>query len=91
MGKGKGSSSDEVRIQPNMAYLTRKTSMGFNELMNLPYPVFLSYLRENQIMDLKETEEGRKYLEQVERMSVTTPDFGKLSQLGSYKKAGESK
>jgi hypothetical protein len=76
---------------PNVAYLNRKTHMGYEQLLNLPYPIFLSLLRENQIMDLKETEEGRKYLAQIERLNVTTPDFNKLRSKGGYKKAGEKK
>jgi hypothetical protein len=64
--------------------------MGYEQLMKLSYPIFLAFLRENQIMDLRETEEGRKYLDQVERLNVTTPDFSRLSQLGGYKQAGGS-
>ncbi|PLS04019.1 hypothetical protein [Neobacillus cucumis] len=74
---------------PNIAYLQRKTKMSFKEIMGLPYTVYLSLLRENQIMDLKQTEEGRDYLAKVERLKVTTPDFGKLSNLSGFKKAGE--
>ncbi|WP_226087486.1 hypothetical protein [Mesobacillus sp. S13] len=74
---------------PNIAYLNRKTKMGYDELLNLPYPIFLSLLRENQILDLKETSEGREYLEKIERLNVTTPDFGKLSGLSRFNKAGE--
>lgn len=73
---------------PNIAYVNRKTGMSYFDLMKLPYTVFLSLLRENKIMDLQETEEGRAYLQQVERMKVTTPDLGKLRSMGSYKKAG---
>lgn len=74
---------------PNIAYLIRKTNMGYEEVMRLPYPIFLSLLRENRLMDLMETPEGREYLEKIERLKVTTPDFNKLSQLNGYKKEGE--
>ncbi|MFS0776087.1 hypothetical protein ABC255_08785 [Neobacillus sp. 3P2-tot-E-2] len=84
-------SQEELRILPNIAYLIRKTHMGYKEIMKLNYPIFLSLLRENQIMDLKETEEGREYLRQIERLKVTTPDIGKLSKLGGYQKAGDNK
>ncbi|MFP5111824.1 hypothetical protein ACSU64_05530 [Bacillaceae bacterium C204] len=80
--------NEEVRIMPNITYLNRKTGMGYEQLMKLQYPIFLALLRENYILDLKETPEGRAYLEQIERLKVTTPDFSKLSQISGYQKAG---
>lgn len=76
---------------PNIVYLTKKTGMGFNEIMKLPYTVFLSYIRENYILDMMETEEGRKHLEQIKRLNVTAPDLNKIRQLDSFKqKEGEN-
>lgn len=74
---------------PNVAYLQRKTHMSIKEIMKLPYTVYLSLLKENQMMDLQETEQGREYLKQIERLSVTTPDFSKLRSNYGYQKAGE--
>ncbi|MEH6957216.1 hypothetical protein [Neobacillus drentensis] len=81
---------EEVRVLPNITYLNRKTGMGYEQLMNLQYPIFLALLREHYILDLKETPEGREFLNQVERLKVTSPDFSKLKQLSGYQKAGEN-
>ncbi|WP_407268973.1 hypothetical protein [Radiobacillus sp. PE A8.2] len=76
---------------PNITYVTRKAHMGYEQVMKLPYPIFVSYLVENKIMDLQETEEGREYLRKIERLKVTTPDYSKLKSTSGYKqKAGES-
>ncbi|WML44091.1 hypothetical protein [Neobacillus sp. PS3-40] len=64
--------------------------MGFEQLMKLPYPIFLSFLKENRLMDLRESEDGREYLAKIDRLNVTTPDFSKLSKLSGFKKAGEN-
>lgn len=79
-----------IEIMEKFAYLNMKTRMSHTELLNLPYKVFLSYLKRYQIFDLMSTEEGRKYLEQVERIKQTEPDFAKLRQVAGYKKAGET-
>ncbi|MEC1772838.1 hypothetical protein [Schinkia azotoformans] len=74
----------------NIAYLNRKTQMSHNEILNLAYALFLSYLKHNKVMDLQETEAGREYLAKCERMKVTIPDFAKLKQATGYKaKVGE--
>jgi hypothetical protein len=77
---------DKVEIMEKFAYLNMKTGMSHTELLNLPYKAFLSYLKHYQIFDLMSTEEGQKYLEQVERAKKTEPDFAKLRQVTGYKK-----
>ncbi|MBP1935120.1 hypothetical protein J2Z37_005166 [Ammoniphilus resinae] len=62
--------------------------MGFFELMKLSYYVFLSYLKNNRIMDLQESPQGREYLAQIERLNITEPDLGSLRQLTGYKQQG---
>ena len=64
--------------------------MSHNEIMNLGYALFLSYLKHNKVMDLQETEAGREYLAKCERLKVTTPDFGALKKATGYQtKVGE--
>jgi hypothetical protein len=81
--------SEGIEFMEKIAYLNMKTRMSHAEIMNLPYAIFLSYLKHYQMFDLMSTEEGRKYLEQVERIKQTEPDFAKLRQVSGYKKAGE--
>lgn len=90
-GGDRGTLSNEIEFMENITYLNRKTQMSHTEIMNLPYCLFLSYLKHNKIMDLQETEAGREYLSKCERLKVTTPDLSKLRQATGYKtKAGEN-
>ena len=54
--------------------------LTYYEALDLPCDVFKLMLK-NAIVDrLKETEEGREYLEKCERMKITTPDIMGLKQ-----------
>ncbi|AMV11524.1 hypothetical protein GT3570_11380 [Geobacillus thermoleovorans] len=81
--------SDGIEFMEKIAYLNMKTRMSHAEIMNLPYAIFLSYLKHYQMFDLMSTPEGREYLEKVERLKQTSPDFAKLRKVSGYKKAGE--
>lgn len=87
-GKEAVSVTNEIEMMTNITYLTRRTMMGYEQIMELPYPIFLSYLKHNRIMDMQETPEGREYLEKIERIKVKTPDFAKLRQVSDYKQRG---
>lgn len=79
-----------IEMMENIAYLNMKTRMSHTEILNLPYAIFLSYLKHYQMFDLMSTPEGREYLEKVERLKQTTPDFNKLRKVSGYKKAGDN-
>ncbi|MGX1902433.1 hypothetical protein ACT3HK_13955 [Thermolongibacillus altinsuensis] len=80
--------NEEIEFMEKVAYLNMKTRMSHTEIMNLPYAIFLSYLKHYQMFDLMSTPEGREYLEKVERAKQTEPDFAKLRKVSGYK-AGE--
>lgn len=86
--EGKARENQEIEFMEKIAYLNMKTRMSHAEIMNLPYAIFLSYLKHYQIFDLMSTEKGRDYLEKVERIQQTEPDFNKLRNVSGYK-AGE--
>lgn len=75
-------------IMDSITYLTRQTKMGYNQIINLPYPIFLKYLRDCQIENISSTEEGRKIIRRSQELTVKTPDFAKLRQAGGYKTTG---
>jgi hypothetical protein len=77
-----------IEFMEKVAYLNMKTRMSHTEIMNLPYAIFLSYLKHYQMFDLMSTEEGREYLEKVKRIKQTEPNFAKLRKVSGYK-AGE--
>lgn len=86
--KKEGKENQEIEFMEKIAYLNMKTRMSHTEIMNLPYAIFLAYLKQYQMFDLMSTPEGREYLEKCERAKQTEPDFAKLRQVSGYK-AGE--
>lgn len=82
---GKARGSEGIEFMEKVAYLNMKTRMSHTEIMNLPYAIFLSYLKQYQMFDLMSTSEGREYLEKVERVKQTEPDFAKLRKVSGYK------
>jgi hypothetical protein len=59
--------------------------MGYEQIVNLPYSIFLSLMKHNQMMDLEETPEGRDYLDKLRRLNTTEADLGSLRKLAGYK------
>ena len=68
----------EYEMMRNIAYLTKEFGMSFKEIMELPYSVFLSYLKYMQLFQLEQTEEGRKALQESEIINHTEPDWNKV-------------
>jgi hypothetical protein len=54
--------------------------LTYYEALELPCDVFKLMLKHSIVDSLRETEEGREYLEKCERLSVTTPDIAGLKQ-----------
>lgn len=60
------------------------SGMTYKEVLSLPTDVFL-LMRKNYIIErLQQTEEGRKYLEDCERLKQTEPDYNAI-----HKRYGE--
>ena len=49
--------------------------LNYYQVLDLPCDVFKLMLKHAIVDKLKETEEGREYLEKCERLAVTTPDI----------------
>lgn len=64
----------------------KESSMGYNEVMNLPYAIFLGLLKHFRIFTMMQTEEGQKVLQQEKLLSQTEPDWGRLRDQEFYKK-----
>ena len=52
--------------------------MNYNEVINLPYSIYLGLYRQFYIINLESTEEGREALMAGERMYSTKADVGKI-------------
>jgi hypothetical protein len=70
----------------NIAYLIKESHMGFNEIMDLPYAIFLSLLKQFQVMNMKQSEEGREQLKLRNSLYQTEPDLIKIRGMKGYKK-----
>lgn len=68
----------------------KESNMGYNEVINLPYAVFLSLLKQFYILRLEETEEGREILREANVLNksdnFSEPDWSRLRGLKGYKK-----
>jgi len=70
---------------PNIAYLIKESYMGYQEIMDLPYAVFLSLLKQFQVMNMLKTEEGREQLKLGNALYQTEPDLNKIRGMKEYK------
>lgn len=62
----------------NISFLMQKGNMGFFEVMELPYAVFLSLLKHFKIFELQQDPEYIKQLEQQKVLEKTEPDWDKV-------------
>lgn len=80
-----------LSFQPfdDITYLSRKMCLSPNEIWQLPHSHYLAYVRHNWIFDLQQTEEGREYLEKVERYinPRRNADLSAIRSFGGYKPA----
>lgn len=61
--------------------------MGFNEVMELPYAVFLSLLKHTRILQLEETPEGQQLLSKSRLLSQTEPDWDRIRKSENYQRS----
>lgn len=60
---------------PSIRLVIEYTGLNINEVLNLPCDMFKLSLKHATISKLSQTEEGRKYLEDCERLKRTSPDI----------------
>ena len=70
----------------NVAFLTKEYGMGYYEIMQLPYSIFLSYLKWARIFQLEQTEEGRNALYKEDAIYKKEPQLNRLRQLQGYRR-----
>ena len=71
-------------MMENVAYLIKESGMGFNEVIDLPYAVFLSLLKHFRIFNIKQDPEGRKILAKSKCLYETEADLGRIRELKGY-------
>lgn len=75
----------EIEYMRNIAFLTKEYGMSFKEIMELPYSIFLSYLKWARLFQLEQTPEGRDALYKESAIHQTEPDLVQLRGLSGYK------
>jgi hypothetical protein len=73
----------------DITYLNEKSKMPYDEIMNLPYGVFLSLVEQHTIQDLMQSEDGRALMEKVKRFKNPRKqaDLSAIRSFGGYQKA----
>ena len=64
----------------------KESGMSYYDILDLPYKVFFSLLKQYRMFAYEQTEEGRKALAKQEMLNRTEPDWSRLSKLNVYKK-----
>jgi len=78
---GGSTEGDDIEIMKNVAYLMKASSMGYREVMELPYQIFLSLLKQFMILELENSEEGREYLQQCKILTTKDADLTRIRKL----------
>ncbi|TCT16406.1 hypothetical protein EDC18_102425 [Natranaerovirga pectinivora] len=73
-------------MMKNIVFVSKEIGIPFNEIMEMPYAVFLSYLKHLRIFQLEQTEDGRKALQQAELNQQTEPDWNRIRSEKGYAK-----
>lgn len=64
----------------NISYISKSYGWTYQEVLDTPYIVFLSYLKWTYIFQLEQTEEGREALYKTSAIHQTEPDLSRIRQ-----------
>ena len=65
----------------NIAFVMKEGNMGYFEVLNLPYSIFLSLLKHFQMFELMKDEDYRKQLRMQNILKKTEPDWEEVRKL----------
>lgn len=60
--------------------ISKYTGMNFNEVLDLPYSLYLLYRKESWVDSWNRTEEGREFLKSLWRLQQTKADINKIRE-----------
>ena len=72
---GKKQTKDSYEMMPSIKRVMDYGNLSYYEAIELPCDIFKLMEKHSTINELNQTEEGRKYLEDCERLSNTTIDI----------------
>lgn len=70
----------------NIAYVIQKGNMSYFEIMELPYVIFLSLLKQFQLFELMQNEDYRKQLQEQKLLERKDADLDSLRTLIKHRK-----
>ncbi|MGF7057184.1 hypothetical protein [Brassicibacter mesophilus] len=68
----------------NVVFISKEIGIGYREVIEMPYAIFLSFLKHLRIMQLEQTPEGRKVLYKEGTLYQTEPEWDKLRSSKDY-------
>ena len=78
--KGDEPKDGNTELMPSIRRVMKYTNGTYEEALKLPTDIFLLCSKNMYVEELMQTEEGRKYLKDCERMKVTEPDMEALNR-----------
>lgn len=69
---------DYLLCTSELKRISRYSGLNFNEVLDLPYSIYLLYRKESWIDSWKSTEEGREFLKTLWRLQQTKADIKKI-------------
>ncbi|MBS5927010.1 MAG: hypothetical protein KIC66_07980 [Clostridium sp.] len=79
--------NDYVLSTSELRRISKYTGLNFNEVLNLPYSLYLLYRKESWIDSWGKTEEGREFLKTLWRLKQTKADTRKIREFQHRKEA----
>lgn len=79
--KGNGGSSSDIEYMRNIVYISREFGFTFDEIMNMPFNIFLSYVRWAYQLKLEENPAFVEKLQEMEVLKQEEPEYDKLMNL----------
>lgn len=71
---------DYILCTSELRRISRYTRLNFNEILELPYSMYLLYRKESWIDSWNQTEEGREFLKTLWRLQQTKADIKAIRQ-----------
>ncbi|MEG2412623.1 MAG: hypothetical protein RSA29_17695 [Clostridium sp.] len=72
--------NDYILCTSELRRISKYTGMNFNEVLDLPYSMYLLYRKESWIDSWNRTEEGREFLKTLWKLQQTNADVSKIRE-----------
>lgn len=79
-GEGNAESGGEIDFMSGIRDVIIYSGLDFDDVLSLPCDLFLLMRKNKIIEDLSKSEEGRRYLDDCERMNKTDTDYDALKK-----------